>query len=76
MDAASAPIVALIPEHDDYLKARRGGGALRGAARLRRVDVQGGRPVGWSRRRRVLDEIVAAVNPSALPPTRWPPPTA
>ena len=44
--------------------------------RLRRVDVAGGRHlwVGESQTRRVLEEIVAAVNPSALPlPTTWPP---
>ncbi len=43
--------------------------------RLQRVDVAGGRHlwVGESQTRRVLDEIVAAVNPSALPlPTEWP----
>jgi hypothetical protein len=47
--------------------------------RLRRIDVAGGKHlwVGEAQTRRVLEEIVAAVNPSALPlPTTWPPTSA
>ena len=43
--------------------------------RLRRIDVAGGKHlwVGETQTQRVLDEIVAAVNPAALPlPTMWP----
>jgi alpha/beta superfamily hydrolase len=72
----SAPIVALIPEHDDYLRPAQAAERFAVLPRLRRIDVAGGKHlwVGESQTRRVLEEIVAAVNPSALPlPTTWPP---
>ena len=75
-NGSAAPIVAVIPEHDDYLKPDQAAERFAVLPRLRRVDVAGGRHlwVGESQTRRVLDEIVAAVNPSALPlPTTWPP---
>ena len=78
-NASSAPIVALIPEHDDYLKPAEAAERFAVLPRLRRVDVEGGRHlwVGESQTRRVLEEIVAAVNPAALPlPTTWPPSAA
>jgi hypothetical protein len=74
-NASQAPIVALIPEHDDYLRPDAAAERFAVLPRLRRVDVAGGRHlwVGESQTRRVLEEIVAAVNPSALPlPTTWP----
>jgi len=74
-NASSTPMVALIPEHDDYLKPDEAAERFAVLPRLRRVDVAGGRHlwVGESQTRRVLEEIVAAVNPSALPlPTTWP----
>jgi len=74
-NASSTPMVALIPEHDDYLKPEEAAERFAVLPRLRRVDVAGGRHlwVGESQTRRVLEEIVAAVNPSALPlPTTWP----
>ena len=74
-NASSTPMVALIPEHDDYLKPDEAAERFAVLPRLRRVDVTGGRHlwVGESQTRRVLEEIVAAVNPSALPlPTTWP----
>jgi len=78
-NSSAAPIVAIIPEHDDYLKPDQAAERFAVLPRLRRIDVAGGRHlwVGESQTRRVLDEIVAAVNPSALPlPTTWPPATA
>jgi len=78
-NGSAAPIVAVIPEHDDYLKPDQAAERFAVLPRLRRVDVAGGRHlwVGESQTRRVLDEIVAAVNPSALPlPTTWPPAAA
>ncbi|MDR6907580.1 alpha/beta superfamily hydrolase [Agromyces sp. 3263] len=75
-NASSTPMVAVIPEHDDYLKPDQAAERFAVLPRLRRVDVAGGRHlwVGESQTRRVLEEIVAAVNPSALPlPTTWPP---
>ena len=74
-NASHAPVVALIPEHDDYLKPAAAAERFAVLPRLRRVDVAGGRHlwVGEAQTRRVLEEIVAAVNPSALPlPTTWP----
>lgn len=74
-NASQAPIVALIPEYDDYLKPEAAAERFAVLPRLRRVDVAGGKHlwVGEAQTRRVLEEIVAAVNPSALPlPTTWP----
>jgi uncharacterized protein len=74
-NASPAQIVALIPEHDDYLRPEAAAERFAVLPRLRRVDVAGGKHlwVGEAQTRRVLEEIVAAVNPSALPlPTTWP----
>lgn len=75
-NGSSAPIIAVIPEHDDYLQPAAAEEKFAVLPRLRRVDVAGGKHlwVGEAQTRRVLEEIVAAVNPSALPlPTTWPP---
>jgi alpha/beta superfamily hydrolase len=72
---AAPSLVALIPEHDDYLRPAEAAERFAGLPRLRRIDVAGGKHlwVGESQTKRVLDEIVAVVNPSALPlPTVWP----
>ncbi|TFD78771.1 alpha/beta hydrolase [Cryobacterium fucosi] len=67
-------LVAIIPEHDDYLRpdeARRRFASVPGA---RFIAVDGGKHlwVGESQTRRILDEIVAVVNPPAAPlPTEW-----
>lgn len=74
-NASSAPIIALIPEHDDFLKPDAAAERFAVLPRVRRIDVAGGTHlwVGEAQTRRVLEEIVAAVNPSALPlPTTWP----
>ena len=74
-NASSAPIVALIPEHDDFLRPDAAAERFAVLPRVRRIDVAGGKHlwVGEAQTRRVLEEIVAAVNPSALPlPTTWP----
>lgn len=68
-------LVAVIPEFDDYLRpdAARERFAVVPEAEL--VMVDGGKHlwVGEEQTRRVLTEIVRAVNPSALPlPTEWP----
>ena len=62
-------LIALIPEFDDYLKpdaAREHFGQLPYCVQ---IDVAGGKHlwVGEQQTRRVLNEIVAAVNPSASP---------
>jgi hypothetical protein len=70
----SRRLVAIIPEHDDYLKpvAARERFAVVPDAHF--VAVEGGKHlwVGEMLTRRVLDEIVSAVNPTALPlATEW-----
>ncbi|WP_157001319.1 alpha/beta hydrolase [Agromyces laixinhei] len=72
---AAPELVALIPEFDDYLRPAAAAERFSSVPRIRRVDVAGGKHlwVGESQTRRVLDEIVAVVNPDALPlPTTWP----
>jgi alpha/beta superfamily hydrolase len=72
---AGVPLVALIPEHDDFLKPAEAAERFAGLPHLTRIDVTGAKHlwVGESQTRRVLDEIVRAVNPAALPlPTEWP----
>ncbi len=69
-----ARMVVLVPELDDFLRpdeARRRFAVVPGAEL---VVVEGGRHlwVGETQTRRVLEEIVARVNPAALPlPTQW-----
>ncbi len=73
--SASVPVVALIPEHDDYLRPAEAAERFAGLPNLTRIDVEGGKHlwVGETQTRRVLEEVVRAVNPSALPlPTQWP----
>ncbi|GAA1832450.1 alpha/beta hydrolase [Agromyces salentinus] len=76
-NGSPVPLVALIPELDDYLRPDAAAERFAVLPRIRRIDVEGGRHlwVGESQTRRVLDEIVAAVNPAASPlPTTWPVP--
>jgi alpha/beta superfamily hydrolase len=73
--SAPVPLIALIPEHDDYLRPAEAAERFAELPHLTRIDVEGGKHlwVGESQTRRVLEEIVRAVNPSALPlPTQWP----
>lgn len=69
------PLVALVPEFDDYLRPDE---ARRRFARVPQAEVvaiEGGKHlwVGESYVRRALEEIVRRVNPAALPlPTEWP----
>ena len=70
------PIVALIPEHDDYLRPAEAAERFRPLPQIELVDVEGGKHlwVGENQTRRVLDEIVRRLNPAAVPlPTQWPP---
>lgn len=70
------PIVALIPEHDDYLRPAEAEERFAPLPQVQLVDVEGGKHlwVGENQTRRVLSEIVERLNPSALPlPTQWPP---
>lgn len=69
------PLVALVPEFDDYLRPDE---ARRRFARVPQAEVvaiEGGKHlwVGEPYVRRALEEIVRRVNPAALPiPTEWP----
>lgn len=72
------PFVWLVPEHDDFLTPDAARAAIdeAGLPHIDFVPVEDGRHlwVGESQTRRVLDEIVARVNPAASPlPTTWPP---
>jgi hypothetical protein len=67
-------LVALIPEFDDYLRPDAARLRFASVPDLRLVAVEGGKHlwVGENLTRRVLTEIVATVNPDALPlPTEW-----
>jgi len=62
-------LVVLVPELDDYLRPDEARARFGLVPRARVIAVDGGRHlwVGESQTRRVLTEIVAAVNPDALP---------
>jgi alpha/beta superfamily hydrolase len=68
------PIVALIPEFDDFLRPAEAREKFAVVPEARLIEVAGGKHlwVGEAQTRRVLDEIVRVVNPSALPlPEVW-----
>lgn len=72
----SRTVVALIPELDDYLRPEEAHERFAAIPHAHVIAVEGGKHlwVGESQTRRVLAEIVAAVNPDALPlATEWPP---
>jgi alpha/beta superfamily hydrolase len=68
------PLVALVPELDDYLRPDEAIQRFRSIPQARVVGVEGAKHlwVGESYVRRVLNEIVATVSPGAGPlPTTW-----
>lgn len=70
------PVVILVPELDDYLRPPEARQRFASIPHAELIAVEGGKHlwVGEAQTRRVLTEIVAAVNPAALPlPTEWPP---
>ncbi|MFJ4224993.1 alpha/beta hydrolase [Microbacterium sp. NPDC089695] len=72
---ADAEVVILVPELDDYLRPAEARDRFVAIPHANLIAVEGGKHlwVGESQTRRVLTEIVAAVNPSALPlATHWP----
>ncbi|MEV4774687.1 alpha/beta hydrolase [Microbacterium sp. LWH12-1.2] len=72
----TTPVIVLIPEFDDYLRPDEAHQRFASIPHATLIAVEGGKHlwVGESQTRRVLTEIVAAVNPAALPlPTQWPP---
>lgn len=69
------PLVALIPEFDDFLRPAEAAERFAPIPHLQLIDVAEGKHlwVGEKQTYRVLSEIVAAVNPAALPlPTEYP----
>ncbi|WP_314647270.1 alpha/beta fold hydrolase [uncultured Microbacterium sp.] len=67
-------VVILVPELDDYLRPDEARARFASIPQAHLIAVEGGKHlwVGESQTRRVLTEIVAAVNPDALPlPTEW-----
>ncbi|GAA2918734.1 alpha/beta superfamily hydrolase [Microbacterium keratanolyticum] len=69
-------VVILVPELDDYLRPEEAAERFASIPHATLIPVEGGRHlwVGESQTRRVMTEIVAAVNAAALPlPTEWPP---
>lgn len=68
-------VIALIPEFDDYLRPAEARERFASIPDITLIDIEGGKHlwVGESQTRRVLTEIVAVVNPDALPlPNEWP----
>ncbi|MDN3310516.1 alpha/beta hydrolase [Microbacterium oryzae] len=69
------PLVAVVPEFDDYLRPAEAVERFSLVPQLRVVAVEDGRHlwVGEKQTARVLNEIVGVVNPAAVPlPTEWP----
>jgi len=67
-------VVVLVPEFDDYLRPAEAEQRFAAIPHATLIPVEGGKHlwVGESQTRRVLTEIVAAVNPDALPlPVEW-----
>ena len=70
----SVPIVALVPEHDDYLQPAEARERFAIVPRVEVVAVEEGKHlwVGEKQTYRVLSEIVERLNPAALPlPTNF-----
>ncbi|WP_369053785.1 alpha/beta hydrolase [Kineococcus terrestris] len=70
------PVTALVPEHDDFLRPAEARERFALLPQAEVVAVEGAKHlwVGENAVRRVLDEVVARVNPARSPlPTTWPP---
>jgi len=68
------PVVALVPEHDDFLQPEGAARRFEPLTQAEIIGVDGAKHlwVGEPYVRRVLDEIVKRVNPDAYPlPTEW-----
>lgn len=74
--ATDRPVIVVVPELDDYLRPDEARARFASIPHAQLIAVDGGKHlwVGETQTRRVLTEVVAAVNPDALPlPTQWPP---
>ncbi|HEX5730802.1 alpha/beta hydrolase [Microbacterium sp.] len=70
----SRRVIVLVPEFDDYLRPDAAADRFAAVPDAVLIAVEGGKHlwVGENQTRRVLTEIVAVVNPDALPlPTEW-----
>ncbi|NAZ87874.1 alpha/beta hydrolase [Kineococcus indalonis] len=70
------PVTALVPELDDFVRPEQARERFAALPQAEVVGVQGAKHlwVGENAVRRVLDEVVARVNPAKAPlPTTWPP---
>lgn len=68
-------LIALVPEHDDYLRPPEARTRFASVPEARIIGVDGAKHLWVGERyvRRVLEEVLAAVNPAAPPmPERWP----
>ena len=73
-DASGKPLVALVPEFDDYLRPEQAKERFAPARQAEVVPIEGGRHlwVGETFVRRALTEVVARLAPDRLPlPTTW-----
>jgi alpha/beta superfamily hydrolase len=73
--ASGKPVVALVPEHDDFLRPPAARERFAAVPQAQVVPVAGAGHlwVGEPQVRRVLTEVIARVNPAALPlATTWP----
>jgi uncharacterized protein len=73
--ASGKPVLALVPELDDYLRPEEARRRFARVPQAEVIGVEGGKHlwVGEPAVRRVLDEIVKRVAPDAYPlPTEWP----
>jgi len=71
----SEPLVALVPEHDDFLKPAEASRRFSVIPHAQVIPAEGAKHlfVGEQYTHLALSEIVRQVNPSALPlPTEWP----
>lgn len=67
-------MIVVVPEHDDFLRPAEARERFAAVPHAKLIAVDGGRHlwVGESQTRRIMTEIVAAVNPAALPlSTEW-----
>ena len=73
--SVDVPLVIVVPEFDDYLRPAEARERFSSVPDAQLIAVDGGKHlwVGEKQTTRVLDEIVRAVNPAALPlATEWP----
>lgn len=72
-DGNHRQLVALVPELDDYLQGPEARERFSSVSHIDIVEVEGGKHlwVGENQTKRVLNEIVERVNPSAAPLPEW-----